>query len=57
MRQVNVIEPEEQLKMYKDFKSCLMHLDYEDVKLQSSYRKLRHHLDMLIVMLEEKKQK
>lgn len=53
MKMIHVMEYDEQLKMYKDFKACLMHLDYESVEMQSSFRKLRHHLDQIIVQLEK----
>ena len=43
---------EEQLKMYNDFKDCVYGRDYRDIKLQSNFRKLRHHLDQIIMQLE-----
>lgn len=46
-------EFKEQLETYKMIKKELIGMDYEDISLQSSYRKLRHHLDQIIVKIEK----
>jgi len=50
------IEPE--IDRYKSIKGLLFGVDYEEIGLQSSFRKMRHHIDRMILQLEElKKQK
>jgi hypothetical protein len=43
---------ERTLVYYKELKQDLMYKDYDDFELQSSYRKIRHHLDRMILRLE-----
>ena len=44
---------EDELEFYRAIKRRLLGKDYEDMKLHSSFRKLRHHLDQMIVQLEK----
>ncbi len=45
----------EQVEYFKGVKEKLHveKVDYLDISMQSSYRKLRHHLDQLIVKLDK----
>lgn len=43
----------EELEIYEEIKLKLLNHDYIDIKMQSSYRKLRHHLDQMILRLEK----
>lgn len=47
----------EKLEYFKKVKEEVIQnkIDFEDVALQSSYRKLRHHLDRIIVRLSSNK--
>jgi hypothetical protein len=43
----------DELRMYESIKKELLGHDYNDIKMQSSYRKLRHHLDQMILHLQK----
>ena len=42
---------ENELELYQGIKDSLWKLDYSDIRIQSSFRKLRHHLDQMILHL------
>lgn len=46
---------EEQIELYTMIKFQVFGQDYKDPKLQASYRKLRHHLDQMILRMESLK--
>lgn len=46
-------ETEMHLELYRNIKEMLMGIEYEDPTLHASYRKMRHHIDMMIAKLEK----